>query len=77
MFAWKDSKSSLGHQMLQTFFGRGETAGIAIGVRVVFPKSFGLGTKSFTYSVYGKEMAISAALNYRDNILREKVTSLK
>lgn len=57
MFTRKDSKCSLGHYMLQTFNGRGSSAGQVIGVRVVFPKALGSGTKSFSYSKYGAEAA--------------------
>lgn len=76
MFQVKDSRSSVGHHMLQTFTGRGVSAGQIIGIRVVFPKTMGLGTKSFTYSVYGTEEAVKAALIYRDTTLQNKLSSL-
>ena len=76
MFTRKDSKCSLGHYMLQTFNGRGSSAGQVIGVRVVFPKALGSGTKSFSYSKYGAEGAIAAALIYRDTVLRDKLSAI-
>lgn len=66
MFLNRDSSGSLGHAMIQTYFGRGPTASVVIGVRVVFPKPMMLGTKSFSYSVHGVEGALDAALKHRN-----------
>lgn len=66
MFNTRDHLNNTGHSMLQYYHGRGNTSGVVIGVRVVFPKSTNLGLKYFSYAVYGTDGAISSALVYRD-----------
>ena len=75
-----DKGCKSGNHCIEPYNGRGETAGIQLGWRVVFPSKFTpkVPLKYFSFTKFGSSQdALYAAINYRDSIIESHLNNLK
>jgi len=69
-----------GNHLIEPYNGRGDSAGIQIGWRVVFPTKFTpkVPLKYFSFSKFGSSsLALDAAIKHRNSMILSHLNSLK